>query len=162
MDIGDRVGASRVLDDKVVNTNILALLEADSEVRLGQGAKVVADFGVFARHVDEYVAERPFFDVLVLFRFQHAHETEVLGRDFGVEVALQDGVRHLVAKDDEPAAACTEKAFYATFNILVDTLVILVKDDENGVKSLKIRHFCRCFLVEKLLQSLIECSISEI
>jgi len=162
MNVRNRVGGTRILDKQVIDFLVLALVETNPEVRFGQGAKVVANFGVFARHVDEYVAERPLFDVLVLFRFQHAHETEVLGRDFGVEVALQDGVRHLVAKDDEPAAACTEQAFYATFNILVDTLIVLVKDDEDGVKSLKIRHFCRCFLVEKLLQSLVECSISKI
>ena len=108
MDVRNWVSGTGILDKQVVDFLVLALMEANPEVRLGQGAKVVADFGVFARHVDEYVAERPLFDVLVFFRFQHAHKTEVLGRDFGVEVALQDGVRHLVAKDDEPAAACTE------------------------------------------------------
>ena len=73
MNIRNRVSGTRILDEQVIDLLVLALMETNPEVRLGQGAKVVADFGVFARHVDEYVAERPLFDVLVLFRFQHAH-----------------------------------------------------------------------------------------
>ena len=155
MDVGDGVGASRVLDHQVIETRVFALLEAYPEIRLRQGAEVVADFGVFACHVDEYVAERQLSDELMLIGFQHIHEAEILGRDFTIEVALQDGVRHLVAKDDEPASTNTEKAFYAAFDILMDALVVLVKNDENGAKPLKVRHFCRRLLVEKLLQSLV-------
>lgn len=155
MNVRNRVGGTRILDEQVIDALVLALVETNPEVRLRQGAEVVADFGVFACHVDEYVAERQLSDELMLIGFQHVHEAEILGRDFTIEVALQDGVRHLVAKDDEPASTNTEKAFYAAFDILMDALVVLVKDDENGAKPLKIRHFCRRFLVEKLLQSLV-------
>ena len=162
MHVRNRVGGSRVFDEQVVDFQVLAFVETNPEIRLGQGAKIVADVGVLARHVDKYVAERQFLDELMLVGFQHIHEAEILGRDFAVEVALQDGVRHLVAKDDEPAPTDTEKAFYAAFDILVNALVVLVKNDENGVNSLKIRHFCSRFLAEKLLQSLVECPISEV
>ena len=155
MNVRNRVGGTRILDEQVIDALVLALVETDSEVRLRQGAEIVADFGVFACHVDEYVAERQLSYELMLVGFQHVHEAEILGRDFTIEVALQDGVRHLVAKDDKPATAYTEKAFYVAFDILMDALVVLVKDDENGAKSLKVRHFCRLFLVEKLLQSLV-------
>ena len=162
MNVRNRVGGTRILDEQVIDALVFALVETDPEVRLRQSAKVVADFGVFACHVDEYVAERQLPYELMLVGFQHVHEAEVLGRDFAIEVALQDGVRHLVAKDDEPASAHAEQTFHAAFDILVDALVVLVKNDENGVNSLKIRHFCSRFLAEKLLQSLVECPISEV
>ena len=162
MHVGNRVGGSWVFDKQVVDFQVLAFVETNPEIRLGQGAKIVADVGVLACHVDEYVAERQFLDELMLVGFQHVHEAEILGRDFAVEVALQDGVRHLVAKDDEPASAHAEQTFHAAFDILVDALVVLVKNDENGVNSLKIRHFCSRFLAEKLLQSLVDCPISEV
>ena len=129
VDVGDRVGVSGVLDDQVIDGNILALLEANPEVRLRQGAKVVADFGALARHVDNHCAVGQLFKIFVLVGLQHAHEAEVLGRDFVVEVALKYGVRHLVAKDDESATIGAEKGFYAAFNVFVNTLVVLIKDD---------------------------------
>ena len=88
MDVGNGVGSTRILDDQVVDGLVFALVEADAEVRLGQGAEVVADFSVFARHVDEYRAERQFLEEFMLVGFQDTHEAEILGCDLGVEVAL--------------------------------------------------------------------------
>ena len=153
VDIRNRVGGTRILDKQVVNLSVLALVETDSEVRLGQGAEVVADFGVLGRHVDEHSAERQLLDELVLVGFQHAHEAEVLGRDLGVEVALQDGVRHLVAKDNDPATVGAKQALRTALNVLDDALVAFVQYNQYGVNPLKIRHFCYRFLSEKLLQS---------
>ena len=65
----------------------------------------------------------------MLVRLQHTHEAEVLGRDFTVEVALQDGVRHLVAEDDETTAAGAKQGLHTAFYILVYALVMLVEDD---------------------------------
>ena len=152
MDVGDGVGGAWILDDQVIDALALALVETDSEIRFRQGAEVVADFGILARHVDEYRAERQLFEELVLVRLQHTHEAEVLGRDFGVEVALQDGVRHLVAQDDEAAPVGTKEAFYTALDVLDDALVAFVQDNQNGVNSLQIRHFCCRFFSEKLLQ----------
>ena len=129
MDVGNGVGGTRILKDHVVDGLVLALVEADAEIRLRQGAKVVADFGVLARHVDEYRTERQFLEKLVLVRFQDAHEAEVLGRDLGVEVALEDGVRHLVAENDEAASVGTKQALHAAFDVLDDALVAFVQDD---------------------------------
>ena len=129
MDIGDGVGCPGIIDDQVVNPDILALLEADSEVRLGQGAEVVADFGVFPRHVDDHRAVGQLPEVFMLVRLQHTHESEVLGRNLVVEVALQDGVRHLVAEDDETTAAGAKQGLHTAFYILVYALVMLVEDD---------------------------------
>ena len=97
MNVRNRVGGTRILDEQVIDALVLALVETNPEVRLRQGAEVVADFGVFACHVDEYVAERQLPDEFMLIGFQYVHEAEVLGRDFTIKVALQDGVRHLVA-----------------------------------------------------------------
>ena len=91
----------------------------------------------------------------MLFWFQHAHKAEVLGRNLVIEVALQDGVRHLVAEDDEATTASAEKGFYAAFYIFMDALVVLVKDDQHGVNPLKIGHFGGCLLGEKLLKSML-------
>ena len=129
VDVGDGVGASGVLDDQVVDADILALLEADSEVRPRQRAELVADFGVLPRHVDDHRAVGQLPEVLMLVGFQHAHKAKVLGRDLVVEVALEDGVRHLVAEDDEPATAGPKQAFGTAFDVLYDALVTLVKDD---------------------------------
>ena len=154
MDVGDRVGISGVLDDQVINSHIFALLEANPEIRLRQGAEVVADFGALARHIDDHRAVRQFLKVFVLVGFQHAHEAEVLGCDFVVEVALQDGVRHLVAEDDEPATAGAEEGLHTAFYAFVDALVVLVEDDQNGVHPLKIGHLGHCLLGEKLFKSM--------
>jgi len=153
MNVRNRVGGARILDEQVVDLWVLALMETDSEVRLGQGAEVVADFGVFRCHVDEHCAERQFFDELMLVWLQHAHEAEVLGRNLCVEVALQDGVRHLVAEDDDPTAAGAKQAFRAALDVLDDAFVAFVKNDQDGVKTLKIRHLRHRFLGEELLQS---------
>ena len=131
VNVRDGVGGSWVLDDQVVDFDKLTLLETDAEIGLGQCANVVADVGVLRRHVDDHVAEGPLLDVFVFFGFQHAHEAEVLGRNLGVEVALEDGVRHLVAKDDESAAACAEQGLRAAFNIFDNALVTFVDDDEH-------------------------------
>ena len=120
---------------------MLALVETDPEVRLGQGAEVVADVGVLSRHVDNHVAEGQLFDVFVFVGFQHAHEAEILGRDLVEKVALQDSVRHLVAEDDESATVGAEQTFRAAFDVLDDAFVVFVKNDKDGVNSLKIRHF---------------------
>lgn len=92
MDVRNGVGGSWILDDQVIDLLVLALVETDSEVCFGQGAEVVADIGVFARHIDEYRAEWQLFDEFVFVGFQHTHETEVFGRNLGIEVALQDSV----------------------------------------------------------------------
>ena len=89
----------------------------------------------------------------MLVGFQHAHEAEVLGRNLCVEVALQDGVRHLVAEDDNSTAAGAKQAFCAALDVLDDALVAFVKNDQDGVNTLKIRHLRYGFLGEKLLQS---------
>ena len=136
MDVRNWVSGTRIFDDHVIDFLVLAFMEADSEVRLGQGAKVVADFGVLCRHVDEYGAERQFSDKLVLVGFQHVHEAKVLGRDFSVEVALQYGVRHLVAEDDDSATTGAKQAFGTAFDVLDDAFVAFVENDQNGVKSL--------------------------
>ena len=153
MNVGNRVGASGVLDDQIIDSNIFALLETDSEVRLGQGAEVVADFGVFPRHVDNHRAVGQLPEEFMLVRLQHTHEAEILGRDFTVEVALKDGVRHLVAEDDEAATAGAKQSLHAAFNILMDDLVVLVKDDQYRGNPLEIGHFGCCLLGEKLLES---------
>ena len=82
VDVGDGVGASGILDYQVIESCILALLKADSEIRLRQGAEVVADLGVLSGHVDDHGTVRQFPEVFVLVRFQHTHEAEVLWRDF--------------------------------------------------------------------------------
>ena len=97
MNVRNRVGGTRILDEQVIDALVLALVETNPEVRLRQGAEVVADFGVFACHVDEYGTERQFSDELMFVGFQHVHKAKVLGCNLGIEVALQDGVRHLVA-----------------------------------------------------------------
>ena len=126
VDVGNRVGGARILDNQVVDGLVLALVETDAEVCLRQGAEVVADFGVLARHIDKYRAERQLLEELVLVGFQDAHEAEVLGRDFGVEVALEDGVRHLVAEKDKATSVGAKQALNAAFNILDDTFVAFV------------------------------------
>ena len=153
MDVGNGVGGSRVFDNQVINLLVLALVEANPKVRLGQCAEIVADFGVFCRHVDEHRTERQLFDELMLVRLQHTHEAEVLWRDLSVEVALQDGVRHLVAEDDESATAGTKETFCAALDVLDDAFVTFVKNNQHGVNPLKIRQFCCRFLSEELLQS---------
>ena len=155
VDVGDRVGVSGVLDDQVIDGHVLALLEADPEIRLRQGAEVVADFGALARHVDDHCAVRQLLKIFVLVGLQHTHEAEILGRDLVVEVALQDSVRHLVAEDDEPAAAGTEKGFHAALYVFVYALVVFVEDDQNRVNPLKIGHFGRRLLGKKLLKSML-------
>ena len=104
MNVRNRVGGTRILDEQVIDALVLALVETNPEVRLRQGAEIVADVSVFACHIDEYRTERQLSDELMLVGFQHAHEAEVLGRNLRVEVALQDGVRHLVTKDNETAS----------------------------------------------------------
>ena len=151
MDVGDGVGASGVLDDQVVDADILALLEADSEVRPWQRAKIVTDFGVLPRHVDDHRAVGQLPEVLVLVGLQHAHKAKVLGRDLVVEVALQDGVRHLVAEDDKATAASAKEGLHAAFDILIYAFVVLVEDDQHRVNTLKIWHFGHRLLGEILL-----------
>ena len=129
VDVGDRVGVSWVLDDQIIDGHVFALLEADPEVRLRQGAEVVADFGTLARHVDDHRAVRQLLEVFVFVGLQDAHEAEVFGRDFVVEVALQDGVRHLVAENDEPATVGAEEGLHAALYVFVNALVVLVEDD---------------------------------
>ena len=153
MDVRDGVGGSWVFYNHVVDLLVLAFVETNPEIRLGQGAKVVANLGIFCRHIDEQSAERQLLDKLMLVGFQYAHETEVLGRDFGVKVALEDGVRHLVAEDDETATADAKQTLRAALDVLDDALVTFVKDNQHGVKSLEIRHFSHWFLGEELLQS---------
>ena len=162
MDVGNGVGGSRILDDHVVDGLVLALVETDAEVRFRQGAEIITDFGVLACHIDEYRAEWQLLEELVLVRFQDAHETEVLGRDLGVEVALEDGVRHLVAEDDEPASVGAKQALHAALDVLDDALVAFVQVNQNGVNALKIRHFCCRFFSEKLLQGTIQGPISKV
>ena len=130
-------------------------MEANPEIRLRQGAKIVADVGVFCGHIDENAAIWQLLDELVLVRLQDAHETEVLGRNLSVEVALKDGVRHLTAEDDEAATVGTKQAFHAALNVFDDALVGLVQDNQYGVNPLEIRHFYHRFLREELLQSAI-------
>ena len=139
MNVRNRVGGTRIFDEQVVDFLVFAVHETDSEISLRQSANVVADVGILAGHVDNHIAERPLFNVLVLFRFQHAHKTEVLGRDFGVEVALQDGVRHLVTKDDEPAATCPKQTFGTAFDIFDNAFVTFIENDENRVNPLSVR-----------------------
>ena len=152
MNVRNRIGGARIRNKQVVDTLVLALVETDSEIRFRQGTEVVADFGVLGCHVDKHGAERQLFDELVLVGFQYTHKAEVLRRNLGVEVALQDGVRHLVAKDDEPATAGTKQTFSTALNVLDDALVAFVKDNQNGGNSLEIRHFCHRFLGKELLQ----------
>ena len=152
VNVGDGVGASRVLDYQVIEPCVFALLEADPEVRLRQGAEVVADFGVLPRHVDDHGAVGQLLEVFVLVGFQYAHEAEVLGRDLVVEVALQDGVRHLVAEDDKATATGAEKGLHAALYVFMYAFVVLVEDNQHRTNSLKIRHFSCRLLGEKLLQ----------
>lgn len=152
MNVRNRVGGTRILDEQVIDALVLALVETNPEVRLRQGAEVVAYFGVFACHVDEYVAERQLPDELMLIGFQHVHEAEILGRDFTIEVALQDGVRHLVAEDDKATATGAEKGLHAALYVFMYAFVVLVEDDQHRTNSLKIRHFSCRLLSEKLLQ----------
>ncbi len=152
VNVGDGVGASRVLDHQVIETCVFALLEADPEVRLRQGAEVVADFGVLPRHVDDHGAVGQLLEVFVFVGFQHTHEAEVLGCDLVVEVALQDGVRHLVAEDDKATATGAEEGLYAALYVFMYAFVVLVEDDQHRINSLKIRHFSCRLLGEKLLQ----------
>ena len=58
----------------------------------------------------------------MLVRFQDAHKTKVLGRNLGIEVALQYSVRHLVAEDDKSASVGAKQALNTAFNILDDAL----------------------------------------
>ena len=162
MDVGNRIGASRILDDQVVDADILALLETDSEIRFRQRAEVVADLGAFPRHVDNHGAVWQLPEVLMLLGFQHTHEAEVLRRDFVVEVALQDGVRHLVAEDDEAATANAEQGFHTAFDVLVYALVVFIKDDQHRVHALKIGHLGYRLFREKLLEGTFKGSISKI
>ena len=162
VDVGNGVSASRVFDDQIVNADVLALLETDSEIRFRQGAEVVADFGVLSRHVDDHRAIRKLPEVFVLVGLQHTHETEVLRRDFVVEVALQDGVRHLVAEDDEAATANAEQGFHTAFDVLVYALVVFIKDDQHRVHALKIGHLSYRLFREKLLEGTFKGSISKI
>ena len=129
MNVGNRVSGSRILDDQVVDGLVLALVETDAEVRFRQGAEIITDFGVLACHIDENRAEWQLLEELMLVGFQDAHETEVLGRDLGVEIALQDSVRHLVAKDDESASVGTKQTLHTALDVLDDALVAFVQDD---------------------------------
>ena len=142
MDVRNRVGGSRVLNNQVVDRLVLALMETNSEIRLRQRAKIVADVSVFACHIDEYRTEWQFSDELMLIGFQHAHEAEVFWGDFGIEVALQDGVRHLIAKNDEPATIDAKQPLHAALDVLDDAFVAFIENDENRANSLKVRHFC--------------------
>ena len=151
MNIRNGVGGSRILDDQVVDGLVLALVETDSKVGLWQGAEVVADIGILACHIDKYRAERQLFDELVLVGFQYAHETEVFRGDLGIEVALQDGVRHLIAKNDESATAGTKQTFSAALNVFDDAFIAFVQNNQNRAKTLKVRHFYHRFFIEKLL-----------
>ena len=126
MDVGDRVGVSGIFDDQVIDGHVFALLEADSEIRLRQGAQVVTDFRALASHVDDHRTVWQLFEIFDFIGLQHTHETEVLGCDFVVEVALQNGVRHLVAEDDEPATCGTEEGLHAAFDAFVNALVVFV------------------------------------
>ena len=108
MNVRNGIGGARIIDDQVVDVLVLALMEADSEVRFRKGAKVIADFGVLRRHVDKNTTEWQLPDELVLVGFQYIHEAKVLGRNLCVEVALQDGVRHLVAEDDDSTTTSPE------------------------------------------------------
>lgn len=162
VDIGNGVSASRVFDDQIVNADVLALLETDSEIRFRQGAEVVADFGVLSRHVDDHCAVRKLPEILVFVGLQYTHETEVLRRDLVVEVALQDGVRHLVAEDDKAASANAKQGFHTAFDVLVYALVVFVEDDQHRVDPLKIGHLGYRLLREKLLEGTFKGSISEI
>ena len=152
VDVRNGVGGSRVFDNQVVKQLVLALMETDSEVCFGQGAEVVADFGVLGCHVDEHGAEWQFLEELMLVGFQHTHKAEVLRRNLGVEVALQDGVRHLVAENDESATVGAKQTFCTALDVLDDALVAFVKNNQHGVNSLEIRHFNCWFLSEELLQ----------
>ena len=136
MDVRNGVGGSRILDDQIIDGLVLALVETDSKVRLRQGAEIVTDIGILARHIDEYRAERQLFDEFMLVRFQHTHKAEVFRGDLGIEVALQDGVRHLVAKDDEATTAGTKQTLCTALNFLDDAFVAFVKNNQNRVKSL--------------------------
>ncbi len=162
MDVGNGVSASWVFDDQVVDVDMLALLKADSEIRFRQRAEVVADFGAFPCHVDNHGTIRKLPEILVLFGLQHTHEAEVLRRDFVVEVALQDGVRHLVAEDDEPATPNAKQGFHTAFDVLVYALVLFVEDDQHRVDPLEIGHLGYRLLREKLLEGTLKGSVSEI
>ena len=108
MDVRNGVGGSRILDDQIIDGLVLTLVETNSEVCLGQGAEIVADIRILARHIDEYCTERQLFDEFVLVGFQYTHKAEVFWSDFSVKVTLQDGVRHLIAKNDESTTAGTK------------------------------------------------------
>ena len=155
MNVGDRVGVSGVLDDQIVDGHVFALLEADSEIRLRQGAQVVADFRALASHVYDHRTVRQFFEIFDFIGLQHTHEAEVFWGDVVVEVALQNGVRHLVAEDDEPATCGTEEGLHAAFDAFVNALVVFVQDDQNGVNSLKIGQLSHGLFGEKLLKSML-------
>lgn len=141
MDVGNRVCGTRILNDQVVDFQVFALVETNSEVRLGQSADVVADITVFSRHVDNHVARRQLADVFVLLRLQNVHETEVLRCNLIKHIALQNVVGHLVAQNQEPAAIGAEKAFYATLDILDNALVAFVEYNQCRINSLNIRKF---------------------
>ena len=162
VDVGNGVSASWVFNDQVVDVDMLALLKADSEIRFRQRAEVVADLGAFPCHVDNHGTVGKLPEILVLFGLQHTHETEVLRRDFVVKVALQDGVRHLVAKDNEPASANAKQGFHTAFYILVYALVVFVEDDQHRVDPLEIGHLGYRLLREKLLEGTLKGSVSEI
>ena len=136
MDVRNRVGGTWVFDEQVVDFLVLALMETDSEIRLRKGAKIVADFCILCRHVDENGAERQLSDELVLVGFQYVHEAKVLGCNLGVKVTLQDGVRHLVAEDDEAAPTGTKQTFGTTFDVLDDAFIAFIKNNQNRVKPL--------------------------
>ena len=162
MDVRHRVGGAWVVDDEVVDFHVFALLKADAEIGFGQGTDIIANVGVLASHVDNHVTEWPFLDVLVLVGFQDAHEAEVLGRDLGVEVALKDGIRHLVTENDKTAAARTKQGFRTALNIFDDALITLVDDDEHRVNLLDVRQFDPHFLFRELVERLAQGSIPDV
>lgn len=155
MDVRNGVGGPRVFYEQVVDFRVVALLETNPEIRFRQGADVVADVRVLDGHVHNHVARWQFAKILVFFRLQHAHEAEILGRDFGVHIALQDVVRHLVAQNHEPAAQGAEQGLGAALDVLDDAFVVFVKNNQYRINSLIIRKFCCSFLGEKLLQGMI-------
>ena len=111
-------------------------METDSEIRLRKGTKVVADISVLGCHIDKNGTERQLFDELVLVWFQYVHKAEVLRRDLRVEVALQNGVRHLIAENDEAATTGTKQAFCTAFDVLDNAFVTFVKNNQYGSQSL--------------------------
>jgi len=66
VNVRNRVGGARVLYDQVIDLLMFALMEANPEIRLRQGAKIVADVGVFCGHIDENAAIWQLLDELVM------------------------------------------------------------------------------------------------